>query len=116
MDNLNPGVKGYMISVFIYFMGHSSPYYGAVFIALIASVSRLSYGVNAASFSVWVRYFVMSLSITMLIVHIGHYHQLDKEFIIIISGVSAFMSKEILHTIILSKDLFIDWCKKRFLL
>jgi len=80
-------------------------YSGATLIALIAALARLSYSKDTASFSFFGKFFMMSLSITMIMVHVGKQQGLDRETVIIISGVAAFMAREVLELVVHSKGL-----------
>jgi len=79
-------------------------YAGAILIALIAALARLAYTAEKASLNLFGRFFIMSLSLTMLLVHVGELQGWDKQLTIIISGVSAFLCREILETLINSKS------------
>ena len=82
-------------------------YQGAAIIAVIAAMSRLAYTTEKASFSLFGRFFVMSLSITMLMVHVGLWREWDAEFVIIVSGISSFLCREMLEAIVESRTLII---------
>ncbi|MBE0469611.1 MAG: hypothetical protein IBX55_08925 [Methyloprofundus sp.] len=82
-------------------------YQGAAVIAIVAALSRLAYTDEQSSVALFSRFFVMSLSISMLMVHVGLWLDLDKELLIVISGISAFLCREVLEVIISSKDILL---------
>lgn len=81
-------------------------YAGAFIIALLAAFVRMAYRAEDSCsshfncFSDLMRYFIMNLGITMLIVHIGIYMQYSRDLIIIISSIAAFLSREALDTVV----------------
>lgn len=79
-------------------------YKGAAIIAFIAAASRLSYTAEKATFWLFGRFFFMSLSITMLMVHIGKANEFSNDIVIIISGITAFLCREVLELVVKSKD------------
>lgn len=78
-------------------------YEGAVLIALIAAFSRMAYTPENPTPGLFSRFFVMSLSITMIMVHVGLYFHWERDPLVIISGVSAFLSKELLEFLMKSR-------------
>ncbi len=83
-------------------------YQGAALIALIAALSRLAYTADQPTFRLFGRFFIMSLSLTMLVVHIGLLEKWDNNLVVIVSGVSAFLCREVLEVLISSKDTIVS--------
>ena len=82
-------------------------YQGAALIAFIAALSRVAYTSEQTSFRLFGRFFIMSLSITMLMVHIGKLSGWSDDVVIIFSGITAFLCREFLEAIVASKDIII---------
>lgn len=82
-------------------------YHGAVFIAIFAALSRLAYTHEKSSLKLFGRFFVMSLSLTMMLVHVGQISGWSSDIVIVVSGVVAFLCREVLESIVASKDLII---------
>lgn len=89
-------------------------YSGATLIAFVAAACRLAYSKEPASIKYFWRFFVMSLSLTMLMVHIGKWRGFDPEAVIIISGVAAFMAREALELALHSKGIIAKMILARF--
>lgn len=89
-------------------------YSGATLIAIVAAAARLAYSKEQASIKFFWKFFVMSLSLTMIMVHIGKQQGFDRETIIIISGVAAFMAREVLQMVLHSKGIITQILASRF--
>lgn len=89
-------------------------YEGAAIIAFIAALSRSAYTHEKLTVRLFGRFFTMSLSITMLIVHIGLLNDWGEDQVIIVSGVTAFLCREVLESIMSSKDLIIKRIVRAF--
>lgn len=89
-------------------------YSGATLIAIIAAAARLAYSKEPASIKIFGKFFIMSLSLTMIMVHIGKQQGFDHETIIIVSGVAAFMAREVLEMVINSKGVIKKMILQRF--
>ncbi len=80
------------------------PYSGASIIAIVAALSRLAYSREKVTLLLFGRFFAMSLSITMIMVHLGKLEGWENELVIVVSGVAAFLAREVLEVIVGSKD------------
>ncbi len=89
-------------------------YSGATLIAICAAIARLAYSREPATLKTFWKFLGMSLPLTMLMVHIGKQQELDGESVIILSGVIAFMSREVLELIMKSKEPLIKLISARF--
>jgi len=98
------GTASIRASLMVAILHTFSLYNGASLIALIAALARLAYTKETISFCLFGRFFTMSIAITMLVVHIGKAHDWDGELVIIVSGFCAFLCRELLELVMLSKD------------
>ena len=80
-------------------------YTGAITIAMIASLARLAYTKEKASLRLFSTFYIISLSITLLMVHVGLLREWDTNTTIILSGLAAFLGKDLLDILISSKTL-----------
>ena len=78
-------------------------YEGAAIIALIAALSRIAYTQEKASLKLFIKFLTMSLAITMGMVHVGSMLDWDKDLLVIISGISAFLCREFFEAVMNSK-------------
>lgn len=74
-------------------------YFGAFAIAFISAFTRVVYEAECKTdhftcFKKLIRYFILSLGLAMLFVHIGFMYTWSKDTTIVISSVFAFMSEE----------------------
>lgn len=94
-------------------------YAGAITIAFIAATVRLFYSVKDFNgigkyFFTFLRYFFMSLGITLLMVHIGLIRGWSADETIIISGASAFLSLEIITIFVdIGPKIFLKWLENK---
>lgn len=88
-------------------------YTGAITIAMVAALSRLAYTKEKLSCRLFFSFYTMSLSITLIFVHVGKLNGWGMDTTIIISGVSAFLGKEFLDVIMSSKELFLKHLIRR---
>lgn len=83
-------------------------YVGAVAIALMSAVTRVIFeddgneGSRAKRAPRVFRYFLMSLGLAMLFVHIGLWQKWNKDMTIVISSMFAFMSEETMRFVVSS--------------
>ena len=89
-------------------------YSGALIIALIASLVRLAYTKESASFDLFIRFFFMSLGITLLMVSVGKLQGWGEDTLIVASGISAFLSREILDILIESRRIMLKIVVRKF--
>lgn len=89
-------------------------YAGAILIAFIAAMARLAYSYERASVNTFVRFFVMSLSVAMLMVHVGELRGWTTPEVIVISGPAAFLSQEMLETLLASRKALLEKVWRRF--
>jgi cobalamin synthase len=80
-------------------------YYAAFWIAVIATFARMAYKSEKSTsisnwFEQWFRLFIINISLAMLIVHVGAWAKYTPDLIIVISAIVAFLSREILDTIL----------------
>ena len=91
------------LSIGIYLWASTNFYLGAFTVAFISAFTRIIYddttskGIN---FKKFFRYFILSLSLAMLFLHIGLALSLNPDEIIILSAIFAFMSEETLYFIV----------------
>lgn len=100
-ETILTGVKAALMAVIMQTFGL---YAGATLIALVAALARLAYTAEQPSFNLFSRFFIMSLALTMLMVHVGQLQNWGTQLTIVISGVVAFLCREILQAVMASKD------------
>lgn len=83
-------------------------YTSAALIALIAAITRIAYTSDKISLKLFSRFFTMSLAITMLMVHIGQLQGWSNDLTIVVSGVTAFLCREVLESVTKSKDIIVN--------
>lgn len=80
-------------------------YTGAIMIAIIASVTRMFYEEDGCrtqnciwccKLSMLLKNLGISLGVTLLLVHVGLMYNWDQQQTIVISGIAAFMGKELI--------------------
>lgn len=78
----------------------SNVYLGAFVVAIMSAFTRIVYeditstGLTYLNIKKFLRYFILSLSLAMLMLHVGLMFSLSENEIIIVSSVFAFMSEE----------------------
>lgn len=100
-ETLLTGIKAAIMAAIMQTFGL---YAGAFLIALIAALARLAYTAEQPSFNLFGRFFTMSLALTMLMVHVGQLQNWETQLTIVVSGVAAFLCREIFQVVMDSKD------------
>ena len=94
------------LAIGIYIWVSTNVYLGAFFVAIMSAFTRIVYediasvGLTSLNFKKFFRYFILSLSLAMLMLHIGLTFNLNDNQIIVISAIFAFMSEETLRFVI----------------
>ncbi len=110
MNTLLDLLRAFVVSITMLTFGI---YTGAIIIALIAALCRLAYTENKLSIALFGKFFIMSACLTMLIVHIGNIQKWSNDLVVIVSGVVAFLAREVLVTLVnVSKPLMNKWARK----
>jgi len=97
-------------------------YSGMLLIAFLASLTRLFYGVPEFNkrkidnyLFTFIRFFVMSSSIVVILYHIGTIYKWTNDQIIVVTGVSAFLSYEVITIIVRLFPIVLNkWLKRKF--
>ena len=79
-------------------------YTGAALISAVAALARIAYSPENPSIKLFGRFFAMSLGLTMIMVHIGNLRGWDNQTVIVVSGVAAFLCREVFDLVMHSKN------------
>lgn len=104
-ETILTAIKSLIMAAFVTTFGI---YTSAAFIALIAAITRIAYTSDKASLKLFGRFFIMSLAITMMMVHIGQLQGWSNDMTIIVSGITAFLCREVLESVAKSKDIIVN--------
>jgi len=97
--------KAIATKMFITILAVLGIYHAAFCIAVIASFSRMAYKSEPSNdlyhwFQQWFRLFIINVSMTMFIVHVGAWAKYNPDLIVMISAVCAFLSREIIDLVL----------------
>lgn len=98
MDHLPSTIVSVLAGVFATVYGNV--YFGAVVIAVMAATTRVAFEIQRETFAeylgVWVRFFLMSVGLCMLFVHIGNLATWNTDTTIVVAGGFACFAEETL--------------------
>jgi len=96
------------LAVGVYIWISTNIYLGAFAVAIMSAFTRIVYediastGLTYVNIKKFLRYFILSLGLAMLMLHVGIMFALSENEIIIISSVFAFMSEETYNFVVLN--------------